>query len=85
MTESNLRELVTQAIDRDWTSFATDHPALAQLLDRQLLIEHASNRLRDDDAFQKAISDGQAISASVEWMIDMARPFVRRVFDQLIG
>lgn len=85
MTDPNLREVVSQALDRDWTSFAGEHPALAQLLDRQLLIEHASTRLRDDVSFQKAISDGQAISTSIEWMVGIARPFVRRVLDQLFG
>lgn len=85
MTDANLRDLVERAIDRDWKSFEADHPMLAQLLDRQLLIEQASGRLRDDVEFQRAMSDGMAVSASMEWMIENIRPIVQRVIDQLIG
>lgn len=85
MTDKNLRELVERAIDRDWKSFESDHPMLASILDRRLLIEHASNRLREDVEFQKAMSDGVAVSASIEFMIENIRPIVRRVIDQLIG
>lgn len=85
MNITNLRELVSRVIDRDWKSFEIEHPMLSQLLDRELLVEHASNRLRDDVEFQKAISDAQAINSSIEFMMENIRPLVRRVIDQLIG
>lgn len=73
METKHLRDLVEQRVGVRWDAFARAHPHLAAAIDRTRLIETAVERLRDDPAFQRAMSAAGADEARLSGMERVAK------------
>ncbi len=69
-----LRGEVERAVNGAWSHFSQEHPHLANVLDREVLIEEATHALRDDPEFAAALANAKAAG----WAGGLAAEFVQR-------
>jgi len=77
MNTIKLKDEVQRAIRSEWPAFVVNHPRLAEILDEDLLIEHAIEMLRDDAEYQDAMRTASAANIGLE--------AVRGVVVRLVG
>jgi hypothetical protein len=71
-----LSHLVEQSIDRTWTEFAADHPYLAAMLDRDVLLADAQRALSSDPAFVDAVARAQIAGVTYETLADIVDRYI---------
>ena len=54
MNVDDINQKVQTAVGLAWPAFAADHPALAAVLDQEVVSEHVTDSLTSDPSFQKA-------------------------------
>ena len=79
MKTIDLHNIVAAAIGEQWDAFAQGHPQLAAALDRNLLIQHAAQSVRDDPQFADALAGVQAQGAQQQKLQTLVAGVVRRV------
>jgi hypothetical protein len=84
MESLNLKQAVTQAVEQSWGEFARAHPALASILDRELLIEEAQKQIEREPAYQLALAKAAACEAGSDLLADVALPVVQRLIGRLL-
>ena len=80
-----VRDQVRLAAGLEWSNFEERHPALAGVLDREMVIEAATARLAEDADFIKAIAQAEAAGASLMALEDLVRGEVRGWLERLVG
>ncbi len=78
------RRAVEAAVFGQWDAFAGDHPRLAAILDQELLVEHAENRLLDDPAYEEAMAHAAAVGRVTTELGGIVERFVRRFFAEIV-
>ncbi len=66
------RQAIEQAVGREWSRIEADHPQLAALVDRDLLIRAVTAELELDPAYQQALAradQAHLASTTVETVI----------------
>lgn len=83
MNTINLKEQVERAVRTEWRAFAINHPRLAEVVDEDLLIEHATASLRDDAEYQQVMQTAAAANIGAEVLRDvivrLVGEFLRRL------
>jgi len=77
MSRIKLKDEVQRAIRSEWPAFVVNHPRLAEILDEDLLIEHAVETLRNDAEYQETMKTAVAANIGAE--------VVRGVIVRLVG
>ncbi len=85
MQSLDLQQLITTCINQSWPEFEREHPRLAAILDRSLLLEEAQRQLEHDPAYQQAIAQAQHCAATGEELLQFVQPIVKQLFARLIG
>lgn len=76
MLEINLKEIVQQAVGKEWQAFAADHPNLARVLDETLLVQEVTKHLQDDPEYQKALAEAEIAGQAAQKITELARELV---------
>lgn len=83
MKTLNVRRLVTQAINRQWSEFERDHPKLAAVLDRDVVIDAIVEHIGHDESFQHALAQAHATGIGIQAILDRIGKLVKRWFRRL--
>jgi len=65
MTQTSLRELVSDVVDEHWEHFASRHPNLAATIDRTQLIESTVIRIEADESYRNILRDADIDEATL--------------------
>ena len=82
MSGSGLHEVVAERLELNWDRFREAHPHLANAVERVDLIEVSVGSLRDDESFQRAMTQAQIdekILASASGVMRLVDEAVERV------
>ncbi|HRK32405.1 MAG TPA: hypothetical protein PLD59_15175 [Tepidisphaeraceae bacterium] len=79
MSRIYLKGEVERAMTTSWQAFAEEHPRLAAVLDRQVLIEEATQALRSDGEFNRTLQRAQAAGMVAECVRDFVEQWLRRL------
>lgn len=82
MNAETLRRRIRAAIELEWPAFAAKHPQLAEVIDEDLMLRQSVTRLADDEGFKAAIRAADAAGATVNMVIELIRPAIRRLFKE---
>ena len=82
--EEQLRQLVRGRLDLQWADFADQHPHLAAVIERSVLIEQVIERLTDDPAYQEAMQQA-AVDRQTLAVTDRAVAFVDTWIRRVLG
>jgi len=85
MQSLELKQTISECIDQSWPAFAQEHPRLAAILDRSLLLEEAQKQIERDPAYQQAMAEAQHCVATGDELLQFVQPIVQRVFARLIA
>jgi hypothetical protein len=66
MNTIDLKAHVASALKTEWASFAAEHPRLASVIDETLLVQQATDALRDDEEFAHALATAAAAGILLE-------------------
>ncbi len=80
-----IRKQVEEAAGLEWAQFEARHPALAAVLDQDLVIQVTTARLADDPDFQKALNDAAAAGLGAQALRDLLRGEVRMWLEKLLA
>ena len=81
----SLRDLVEQAVKAEWSAFEAEHPRLAAVLDREMLITGASAALDEDEEYRQALAAAGAAGIAAEALGGVVRTVVGKWVRGLIG
>ncbi len=84
MTKIQLKDEVRRAIHQNWDTFASEHPNLAQVIDQELLVEHAMQSIADDPEYRTAMEQSAAVGIGMEALIGFVEQFVSRFLREII-
>jgi hypothetical protein len=76
MISIHLKDEVSRAIDSEWTRFADEHPRLASVIDRQILIDEAAAALAEDPEYREAMQQAALAGIAFEAAGQIVRKFV---------
>jgi hypothetical protein len=80
LTEQKINELIVRAVQRAFDDWATEHPALADVIDRITLTQRTVESLRSSDAYEQAMATYTAESLETQLLgrlVNLAGPLVR--------
>jgi hypothetical protein len=66
MNTIDLKSHVSRIIRSEWPAFAAQHPRLAAVIDQTLLVQQATDALRDDEEFAHALATAAAAGIMLE-------------------
>jgi hypothetical protein len=81
MTIRNLRDLIDEKIDGQWSQWSKAHPNLAEAIDRARLIESSVELLRNDPDYIEAMRSAgldEAKLAAAASILNRADQIIRR-------
>ena len=84
MTRIQLKEEVRRAIHQNWDAFASEHPNLAQVIDQELLVEHAMQSIADDPEYRTAMEQSAAVGIGMEALASFIERFISRFLRQIL-
>ncbi len=85
MQTQDLRKLIETAIDANWEQFQTNHPRLAAVIDRNLLIEEAQRQLDRDPDYQAALAKAQLLGQSADYLQQLATQLLDKLLSRVMG
>ena len=80
----DVQRRVRSAVSAEWPTFARDHPALAEVVDEDLLVRQATESLADDPQFLKAMRDADAAGTIYETAAELIRAAVGKWLKRLL-
>ena len=78
MTTIDLKATIRSAVAAEWPVFAERHPHLAAVVDQELLVETAAERLADDPEYKDTMEAASAIGISAANVQDFVVGFVAK-------
>lgn len=84
LDNETLRAHVVLAIDQNWSAFAAEHPALAQVIDQIVLRDYVFETLADDPAFLDAYRAATESAASLNALANVVNGFVLPILKRLL-
>lgn len=84
MNQIDLKRRVADAIDLEWDRYTRDHPNLARVIDRRLLVEQATRTIADDPHYQTAMQHSAAVGISARVIQSVVEHLVSKLLDRLV-
>lgn len=85
MKQPPLRRQVSAAVAQRWPDFASSHPRLAAILDEEIIVDHVTDRLQDDPAYQDAMAHAAAVGRTTDAVRKVVERFVGQFLRELLG
>lgn len=85
MQTQDLRKVIENAIDANWQQFQTNHPRLAAVIDRDLLIEEAQRQLDRDPEYQAALVKAQLVGQAGDYVQQLAVQLIDKLLTRVMG
>ncbi len=83
MNTDELKSHVMTAVEKSWPQFRADHPALAQVIDQEMLGEHLVESLANDAEFKDAYEHAVAARVGAQALSALLARFVGIVLSRL--
>lgn len=80
----SLRLRIEQVVAQQWPTFARAHPALARVIDQELLRDYAFDSLADDPAFVEAYRQAVSANLALSAIGELVAPFIGRAIARLL-
>ena len=81
MTTIDLKATIRSAVAAEWPAFAERHPHLAAVMDQDLVVETAADRLADDAEYKETMEAASAIGISAgmvqNYVVDFVAKFLK--------
>lgn len=82
MSEQPVKQLVEQATEQAWQQWSAEHPSLASVIDRVVLTDRLSVRLRESPGYREAIRNYHQSRNELDLfneLLTLARPMLNRL------
>ena len=77
MSEIDLKKVISDVVEKEWSAFAVEHPNLAGVLNRQMLMDDAKEQLEMDPEYIAAMAQAAHHAEIAETIAEIVQRYIR--------